>query len=87
MDFALAIIATAFYLTAYTKFIKTDPAFSDTLAIVSVAAFFLAMYRISRTRRLLRNIYHFDEYERQAQLELQQLTGSTEKFNFDTSED
>lgn len=85
MDFAFAIIANAFYLAAYTKFIKVEPTFSDTLAIVSVAAFFLAIYRISRTRRLLRNIYHFDKYEHQTQLELQQLTGSIEEFNSDTN--
>jgi len=86
MDFALAIIANAFYLTAYARFIKTDPAFSGGLAIISVAAFFLAIYRVSNTRRLLRNIYHFDEYATQAKSELDRLDSLIRKPRSDTQD-
>jgi hypothetical protein len=85
MDFALAIVANAFYLTAYSKFIKIDPAFSGVLAIISVAAFFLAIYRITRTQRVLRNIYHFDKYKQWTEHELQQLAGPIGNLN--SSED
>jgi hypothetical protein len=81
MDFAFAIIANAFYLTAYARYIKTDPAFSGALAIVSIAAFFLAVYRISRTQRVLRYIYHFDKYKQRTERELQELAGSIDKPN------